>query len=262
MKLSAHDISLRIHGHDILRGVLASFVPGHITVLLGPNGAGKTSFLRTLAGLRQPTSGNIHYGTELLMMMSARQRAQQIGLLPQSAEAHWNITARTLVSLGRIPHQKWFSGPSSADIAAIDAAMQATDVMQFADRPVFSLSGGERARVLLARVLAGEPRWLLADEPLAHLDLAHQLDVLDIFRQSAKRGCGVILVLHDLALAAQIADDILILSKGRIAAHGPPATTLTTDIIAQVYDVNVEIAQQSDGSLRIIPLHRAGGTNH
>jgi iron complex transport system ATP-binding protein len=251
MSLSAGNLHVRLKGKDILHGVSATFAPGKITVLLGPNGAGKTTLLRTLAGLVTPHGGEVMLEGAPILRLSLRTRAQTLGMLPQSADVHWDITVRTLVALGRIPHQGWHGGESAADVAAVEAAMQATDVARFADRPVRSLSGGERARALLARVLAGTPRWLLADEPLAHLDLAHQFDVLDIFARSARAGCGVILVLHDLAQAARLADDVLLLAGGRVAASGPAASTLTSESLSDIYDVSVEVAQQTDGRLQI-----------
>jgi iron complex transport system ATP-binding protein len=251
MSLSVTNLGVRFKGRDILQEINATFALGKVTVLLGPNGAGKTTLLRALAGLITPHSGDIMLDGSPLLRLPLRARARALGLLPQAADVHWDITVRTLVALGRMPHQGWHSGESAADMAAIEQAMQATDVAHFAARPVRSLSGGERARVLLARVLSGTPRWLLADEPLAHLDLAHQFQVLDIFARSAGEGVGVILVLHDLAQAARIADDVLLLAEGRLRAAGPAASTLTGESLSKIYDVSVDVVQQSDGSLQI-----------
>jgi iron complex transport system ATP-binding protein len=251
MTLSIDSLSVHIRNIMILKNITAQFEPGKITVLLGPNGAGKSTLLRTLSALIAPSAGTINLDNQSLHEIPARRRAQKIGLLSQSAETHWDLSVRTVVALGRLPHHGWLGGESPVDQAAITDAMQATDVMQFSDRPVLSLSGGERARVLLARVLAGKPQWLLADEPLAHLDLAHQRDVLGIFKQSAAQGCGVILVLHDLAQAAQIADDIVLLADGQIVARGEPASTLTKEHIEKVYGVAVEITKRSNETMRI-----------
>jgi iron complex transport system ATP-binding protein len=244
MSLCVNNLSVQIKQRTILQDINTAFEPGKITVLLGPNGAGKTTLLRSLASLTNPASGTLSLNGLPLQSTPARQRAQLIGLLPQSADVHWDITVRNLVALGRLPHSRWFIGESPVDTRAITSAMIATDVMQFADRTILSLSGGERARVMLARVIAGEPQWLLADEPLAHLDLAHQIDVLNIFKTSAKNGCGIILVLHDLALAARTADQILLLSHGRIVASGAPNTVLTAINISNVYNVAIGIAEE------------------
>jgi iron complex transport system ATP-binding protein len=256
MILSASNISVRKGDTDIVQQVSAVCRSGTVTVLLGPNGAGKTTVLRALAGLLKPTLGEATLGDVPLLQLSPRDRAQQIGFLPQAADIHWDIDVKTLVGLGRIAHQGWRGGLSAQDQAAIDEALLSTDVAQFANRPVRSLSGGERARVLLARMLAGQPRWLLADEPLAHLDLAHQFEVLDIFVRAAAKGCGVILVLHDLTQAARVADQVLLLSKGRMVMQGSPGDVLTAKVLSDVYDVNIDVAQHADGKLHILPLPR------
>ncbi len=244
MSFQVKTIVVKFYQRTILDNISAAFEPGKITVLLGPNGAGKTTLLRSLANLVTPTYGVISLNDIPVQNISARRRAQLIGILTQSADVHWNITVRNLVALGRLPHNQWYAGESPVDSTAIVNAMTATDVMQFSDRPVLSLSGGERARVLLARVIAGEPQWLLADEPLAHLDLAHQLDVLNIFKTLAKSGCGIILVLHDLMQAAHIADEIIMLSRGKIAAEGTTDQTLTVENISNIYNISSSIAEK------------------
>ncbi|QMW23928.1 ABC transporter ATP-binding protein [Sandaracinobacteroides saxicola] len=236
--LTAHKLHLNLGGTPVLHGLTAAFTPGRITVILGPNGAGKSSLLACLAGLTPPTSGRLTLDDQPISSLGPRDRARRIGLLPQVAELHWNISVAALVALGRLPHAGRF-GLTAADHAAIAAALAATDTAHLAARPALNLSGGERARVLLARVLAGQPRWLLADEPLASLDPAHALDILGHLRASADAGTGVVLVLHDLAQAARIADDVLLMRAGRIAAHGPATAVLTPEALGPAYGVTL-----------------------
>jgi iron complex transport system ATP-binding protein len=205
---------------------------GAITAIIGPNGAGKSTLLACLAGLRVPDSGAVLLGDALLAQIPPRERARTIGFLPQAAEVNWDIDVATLVSLGRLPHQgRW--GPDAADRSAIAAAMAATDTAQFASRVVSTLSGGERARALLARVLAGEPAFLLADEPLANLDPRHQFESLALLRAVAARGAGVVVVLHDLAHALRVADRVVLMEGGRIIADDAPQAVLTPERIAR-----------------------------
>ncbi|WP_294325026.1 ABC transporter ATP-binding protein, partial [uncultured Sphingomonas sp.] len=175
--LVADAIGLTLGGKRVLDSVSFAFRPGRVTVLLGANGAGKSSLLACLAALRRPDTGAARLGGDDVQAIDRRVRARAIGLLPQSADVHWDIDVVTLVGLGRFPHRgRW--GETQADRDAVVAALAATDMTALAWRGVERLSGGERGRALLARVLAGEPDWLLADEPLASLDPAHQLDVL------------------------------------------------------------------------------------
>ena len=179
-------LSLTLRGRRILDDLTGVLKPGRVSVILGANGAGKSTLLTCLAGLRAPDEGAITLDGQPVLQLPPRQRAQRIGLLPQRFEVHWDIDARTLIGLGRLPHRgRW--GMSAVDHAAVDAALAATDCTHLADRCVQRMSGGEQARVLLARVLAGTPDWLLADEPLASLDPAHQLDVLAQLRLRARR---------------------------------------------------------------------------
>jgi iron complex transport system ATP-binding protein len=253
--LAVSGLSLALGGRTVLDRVDLAFARGRVTALLGPNGAGKSTLLACIAGLRTPDAGTVTIDATRIAALDGRTRGRRIGLLPQSGEVHWNVDVATLVGLGRLPHRGRF-GETGADRTAVERALVATDVTHLADRAVERLSGGERGRVLLARVLAGEPEWLLADEPLASLDPAHQIDVLERLRDAARAGAGVIVVLHDLNQAARVADDVVLLRAGRIVAAGQAQAVLTAPLIADTYGVTVEIGRTSDGRRFIVPLDR------
>ncbi|HEY9580932.1 MAG TPA: ABC transporter ATP-binding protein [Rhizorhapis sp.] len=255
MDMDFHGLSLNLRGRQILDGVSGAFRQGQVTVILGANGAGKSSLLSCLAGLRTPDRGQIKLGGRSLAVFDRRERARMIGLLSQRADIHWDVDVATLVGLGRLPHRGRWS-MNAADQAAIAAAMVATDCTHLATRNVQRLSGGEQGRVLLARVLAGEPQWLLADEPLASLDPGHQLDVLDRLKQCALDGAGVIVVLHDLTLAARIADHVMVMKEGSVVASGPRNAVLTPEILAVAYGVEVHIGTSASGEPMVVPIRR------
>ena len=223
--LEARKLTLR----GRLSGVSTSLRPGEITAICGPNGAGKSSLLQCLAGLLTAASGAVLLDDAPLAALHARERARAIGYLPQHGEIAWDMSVRNLVALGRLPH--------GGGEAPVDTALTSLDLEAFSTRPVNTLSGGEKARVVLARVLAGEPRWILADEPLAALDLGHQLALVAHLRKAASAGAGVVLVLHDLALAMNHADRVLVLDRGHVAADGPPETALDSELIERVWQV-------------------------
>lgn len=251
--LIARDLCVMRAGQPVLHGVRAQFAPGEVTVVLGPNGAGKSTLLAALGGLIRAESGEVLLGARAIEHYGRGERGRLIGYLPQNADVHWDVDVEALVALGRYPHRgRW--GAGAGDAQAIARAMAATDCARFAGRRVSALSGGERARVLLARVLAGEPRWLLADEPLANLDPAHQLRTLGVLREAAGAGAGVVVVLHDLNLAMRLADKLLLLHEGRVVAHGPPATVLTPARIAQAYGIAAHMGATPDGRAYIIPM--------
>lgn len=253
--LVADTLSLHLGDTTALDAVSATFASGQVTAVLGPNGAGKSTLLACLAGLRAPDSGMVRVGGVARALLPRRDLARRIGFLPQTADVNWDVDVAALVALGRFPHRgRW--GETATDKAAVAAAMQATDVTALASRVVNTLSGGERGRVLLARVLAGTPEWLLADEPLASLDPAHQLDVLDCLRDIAGRGAGVVVVLHDLNQAARVADTVVLMRAGRIVAQGPPDAVLTPALIAQTYGVTAHVGHTPDGRRFIIPMQR------
>ena len=229
--LAADNLTLRRGGRAVVTGVSAALAPGQITAIVGPNGAGKSSLLLGLAGLLAPAQGSVMLEGQALASLHPRARAQAIGYLPQSPDIAWDVATEALVALGRLPWR-------DRGAAAIAAALDALALQDLRHRPVSQLSGGERARVLLARVLAGEPRWILADEPLAALDLAHQLGLIAHLKACAAAGQGVVVVLHDLAIAMNHADRVLVLKDGKLIAQGPPPTALAPDVIAQGWQVN------------------------
>lgn len=230
MKLAANALALDRGGVRVLDDVSASLEPGTITAIVGPNGAGKSSLLLALAGLLDSAEGNVSLGDQALADMPLAQRARLLGFLPQSAEIAWDVATQNLVALGRLPHR-------DRGEEAIEAAITALSLDHLRRRPASQLSGGERARVLLARVLAGEPNWILADEPLAALDLAHQLNLVAHLKDCAAQGQGVVIVLHDLALAMNHADRVIALREGRMIADGAPDVALDPGTILRGWDV-------------------------
>ncbi|MEG8038553.1 ABC transporter ATP-binding protein [Sphingomonas sp. LR60] len=255
--LATEGVSLTLGGKAVLQSINAAFASGRVTALLGPNGAGKSSLLACLAGLHVSASGRASLNGTDVRTLSAQERARRIGFLPQAADVHWNIDVATLVALGRLPWRgRW--GETAEDRAAVDAALAATGMTAFVRRGVEHLSGGERARALLARVLAGQPEWLLADEPLASLDPAHQLEVGAQLRAVAAGGSGVVLVVHDLNLAARLADDVVLLRDGRVVAAGAADEVLTAALVGETYGLTVETGITATGQRYIVPIGRPG----
>jgi iron complex transport system ATP-binding protein len=250
MALRFEGVGVRLGGRAVLEGIDATLAAGRVTAILGPNGAGKSSLVKAATALL-PIAGRVRIDGEDVATLDPRVRARTIGYLPQDATVHWNMRVADVVALGRLPHRRPAAGPSDADRAAVATALAETGTADFADRPIGTLSGGERARVLLARVLAGSPRWLLADEPLASLDPAHQIDLLARLAGVAAAGAGVVVVLHDLVQAARAADDVLLLDRGRVAAFGPAAAVLTPDRLAAVFGVRVAMVEEGG---RVLPV--------
>ena len=236
--LAAQQLEVALSGRTILKGVSLSLPSRQLVALVGPNGAGKTTLLRALAGL-VPSTGSIEIGGDRLSSLSLRERARRFGYLPQGHHVHWPLPAKDVVALGRYPHGATDPARlSPRDEQAVLRAMQATNVVGFAERPVTELSGGERSRVALARVLAVEAPVVLADEPIASLDPRYQIDVMINLRSAADRGVLVVVVTHDLGLAARFSDTVLVLSDGRLVAQGKPEQALSEQIMADVFRIS------------------------
>ena len=236
--LAAQQLEVALSGRPILNGVSLSLPSRQLVALVGPNGAGKTTLLRALAGL-VPSTGSIEIGGDRLSSLSLRERARRFGYLPQGHHVHWPLPAKDVVALGRYPHGATDPARlSPRDEQAVMRAMQATNVVGFAERPVIELSGGERSRVALARVLAVEAPVILADEPIASLDPRYQIDVMINLRGAADRGVLVVVVTHDLGLAARFSDTVLVLSDGRLVAQGKPEQALSEQIMADVFRIS------------------------
>lgn len=239
--LAASDVHMRLGDKAVLNGVSATFAAGQVTTIVGPNGAGKSTLLTALAGLRRPDRGQVLLDDDDIYGLAPRARAQRVGYLPQIPEVAWAVDVRTLVALGRTPFIG-ARGLTGADEQAVDRALVAGGVQSMAHRSVTTLSGGERARVLLARALAGEPQWLLADEPLTGLDPGYQLEIAALFRKMAvESGGGVIVTLHDLHMALRMSDRVLVLAEGRILADGKPVEALSSDVLAKAYGVQTRL---------------------
>ncbi len=235
--LTAQGLGVTLAGRPVLHDVSLALSPGHLVALVGPNGAGKTTLLRALAGL-VPSRGSVHVGGDALSSLPLRERARRFAYLPQGHLVHWPLPARDIVALGRYPHGA--TDPArltQKDAEAVLRAMQAADVVDLGERRVTELSGGERSRVALARVFAVEAPVILADEPTSSLDPRHQIDVMKTLRAAADKGTLVILVTHDLGLAARFADTVLVLSDGRLVSQGAATEALKEQVMADVFRI-------------------------
>ncbi len=247
-------VSVRLDGRAAVAAAVLEVPPGCLAALVGPNGAGKTTLVRAIAG-SVAYAGRIAIGGRDLRRVPPAARARLLAYLPQQRDVAWGMAARDLVALGRLPHAGLLAREGAADRAAIDAAMVAADVTELAARPVDRLSGGERARVLLARALAQQAPLLLADEPTAALDPFHQIQVMEVLRAEADAGRAVVAVLHDLALAVRFAHRVALMDGGRVVAVGPPAAVLTPARLAAVYRVTA-LAGRHEGADWLLPWRR------
>lgn len=251
MTLHIAHLHASLGGARVLRDLSLDLTGADFIGLIGPNGVGKTTLVRAIAGLI-PFEGMITIDGDPLTEIPQHARARRLAYLAQGAESHWPLSVSRLVALGRLPHLEPFRKAQASDEAAIARAMQLTDVESMKDRDVLTLSGGERARVLLARALAVEAPLLLVDEPVAALDPYHQIGVMQGLAAYARQGRMVIAVLHDLSLAARYCDQLVMLNDGRVHAQGTPAEVLTPQNLRDVYRVEAKVTGEGCG-LTITP---------
>ncbi|MFF4299032.1 ABC transporter ATP-binding protein [Streptomyces vinaceus] len=254
-RLAASGLTLAYEDRVVVEELDLSVPDGEVTVIVGPNACGKSTTLRALGRLLRPRAGAVLLDGAALSSLPTRRIAQTIGLLPQSPTAPEAITVADLVARGRQPHQRWWQQWSETDERAVADAMARTSVADLADRPVDALSGGQRQRVWIAMALAQDTELLLLDEPTTFLDIAHQVEVLDLIRQlNHERGRTVVAVLHDLNQAARYADHLVAMKAGRVVAQGPPSAVVTAELVREVFGLDaVVIPDPVTGSPLIVP---------
>jgi iron complex transport system ATP-binding protein len=252
--LSANGVGVTLGERAVVRDVSAALAGGSLVGVLGPNGAGKSTLVRALLGLVRAT-GTVAVDGAQVAALSRGDIARRIAYLPQGQTLHWPLSVERLVALGRLPHLAPMSRIGEADRQAIARAMALAEVTALGERTATELSGGERARVLLARALAVEAPVLIADEPLASLDPAHQLHGMAILRAQADAGVLVIAVLHDLGLAARFCDRVMLLHQGALVADGAPVAVLTRERLRDVYGIAAWFGD-ADGQRLVVPMER------
>ncbi|GIT80548.1 cobalamin/Fe3+-siderophore ABC transporter ATP-binding protein [Leifsonia sp. LS1] len=257
-ELAARDLTLSYEGRVVVEGLDLTVPPGRVTAIVGPNACGKSTLLRGLSRLLAPASGVVLLDGADIHSLPTKQVATRLGLLPQTPVAPDGITVADLVSRGRYPHQGWFRRWTAEDDAAVTEAMTATGIAELAERSVDELSGGQRQRVWIAMALAQQTDILLLDEPTTFLDISHQIDVLDLLLDlNAARGATVVMVLHDLNLAARYADHLVAMRDGAIVAAGDPGEVVTADLVRDVFGVESVIASDPvTATPLVVPLGR------
>jgi iron complex transport system ATP-binding protein len=256
--LSAESLTLSYGEQTIVHHLDVQVPPGRITAVVGANGCGKSTLLRALARLITPRTGQVVLDGTALHTLPSKEVARTLGLLPQSPIAPEGIVVADLVGRGRHPHQKLLARFTARDYDVVAQALAATGVAEFADRPVDELSGGQRQRVWIAMALAQETDILLLDEPTTFLDVAHQIDVLDLLTDlNRDRGTTIVMVLHDINLAARYADHLFAMSGGEIVASGSPTDVVTSDLIRTVFDLDaLVVADPVSGTPIVLPRGR------
>ncbi|QAY63036.1 ABC transporter ATP-binding protein [Xylanimonas allomyrinae] len=258
--LRAEGVRIGYDGRPVIDGLDLDLPAGLVTAIVGPNACGKSTLLKGLARLHPLEAGRVLLGGRDVAGMPRRELARRLGVLPQSSIAPDGVRVAELVARGRYPHQGWFGRHSSTDDAAVARALAATGVADLADRPVAELSGGQRQRVWIAMVLAQETDLVLLDEPTTFLDVAHQVDLLDLLADlNAERGTTVVMVLHELNLAARYADHLVVMRDGRVVVQGEPGAVLTEQAVHDAFGLEARVvADPVAGTPLVVPVGRHG----
>lgn len=259
--LAARGLTLGYDGRHVVDNLDLALAPGRITAIVGANACGKSTLMRGLARVMRPAGGVVTLDGADVHRMPTRRVARILGLLPQQPQAPEGISVAELVRRGRHPHQGWFGGARSDDDRIVAEALTATDTLDLAERPVDALSGGQRQRVWIAMALAQDPEILLLDEPTSFLDVAHQVDVLDLLMALNRgRGTTIVMVLHDLNLAARYADHLVVMAAGAIVAAGAPAAVLTAPTLLSAFGLTARVVPDPVcGSPMVVPMGRFHG---
>ena len=259
-ELSAHGLSLAYDGRTVVHEVDLQVPTGRVTVVVGANGCGKSTLLRGLGRLLTPTTGEVRLGGVDIAARPTREVAEVLGLLPQQPIAPEGITVGDLVARGRHPHQRVFRRWSASDQRVVAGALAATETQDLIGRRVEELSGGQRQRVWIAMLLAQDPRVMLLDEPTTFLDIAHQIDVLELLGElNRASGTTVVMVLHDLNLAARYADHLVVMAAGRIVREGSPTAVLTAESVRSAFGLKCRIISDPvTGTPMVVPEGRRG----
>ncbi|MFD1211446.1 ABC transporter ATP-binding protein [Arthrobacter sp. GCM10027362] len=259
-RLRAESLTLGYDGRDIIRDLSLTVPRAQVTAVIGPNGCGKSTLLRGLGRLLAPRSGQVTLDGKPLPRLSTRYIATQISLLPQTPAAPPGLSVADLVSRGRHPRQKWYQQFSSADQSVVRDALEATGMLDLADTPVEELSGGQRQRAWISMILAQETEILLLDEPTTYLDLAHQVELLELIRRlNRDHARTVVMVLHDISLAARYSDHIVAMKGGRIIARGHPAEVITAERLQDIFGLSAHVVPEPvAGRPHVIPLGSSG----
>ncbi len=253
--LRARDITVQAGDRPIVSRASFALGGGEFVGLIGPNGAGKSTLLRAILGLQEREQGAVELDDRSFAEIPPKVRARKVAFLPQEHRVEWRLTGHDVVMLGRYPHQVGLGQASEADHEAVARALDAVGMRDAAERAVADLSGGERARILLARALAVESEILLVDEPIAALDPYQQLHLMEVLRARAHAGAGVLAVMHDLTLAVRFMDRLILMSNGEIVADGPPMTVLSPERLRDVYQVSA-LSGDVDGVNWVLPWAR------
>jgi len=251
--LDAVDVALG--GRGVVKGASARLDPGQMIGIIGPNGAGKSTLVRAMLGLTPLASGAILIDGQPIERIARRDIAAKLAYLPQGQTLHWPLSVERLVALGRLPHLGPLSRITVRDMAIVEQAMLRADVLELRRRSAIELSGGERARVMLARALAVGAPGLVADEPLASLDPGHQIDVMELLAREARGGALVVAVLHDLTMAARYCNRLLLMDHGKLVADGKPAEVLTAERLRNVYAIHAMVDISGTTPL-VVPVGR------
>lgn len=255
MKLSAENIGVKIGDKEILRGVNCTFAANKRTSIIGPNGAGKSTLLKALCLLNENFSGRVTVDGKNIRELGRRKISQIMAILPQEKDAPQDTTVRQLANFGRFPHRKIFGSDTAEDTRAVDWALEVTKMTALENRQVSTLSGGERQRAWLAMTLAQQPQILLLDEPTTYLDIAHQLDVMEIVSRVNKNfGMTVIMVLHDINHARIYSHEVVVVKGGGIFAQGEPGKILTAESVEKIFDVKADTFTNFAGENVIMPV--------